>query len=78
LITDTGGYPILAEGSKLPLKPQDLVRALVSRSQVQVPLTRQTSDILFWLPLPGRQDLEPESEQIPRGILRLQDSEAAQ
>lgn len=75
LMMDDGGYPILAEGSPIPLRPQDLVRALVSNSRIQVPLTRETSSILSWLPLPDSQVLNPESEQPPRGILRMNGSQ---
>ena len=75
LMMDDGGYPMLAEGSPIPLRPQDLVRALVSSSRIQVPLTRETSSILSWLPLPDSHALTPESQQPPRGILRMNGSQ---
>ncbi len=75
IMMDDSGYPILAEGSQIPLRPQDLVRAMVSSSRIQVPLTRESSAILSWLPLPDSQALTPESEQPPRGILRMNGSE---
>jgi len=72
LLASAEGFPLLAEGPRYPRRPQDLARGLVPDSRVQVPLTRETSELLDWLPLPSTASLEPITRQAPRGALRME------
>ena len=60
--------PLLSVGGRLSMKPQDLIRALVPESRFQVPLTRETVALMQWFPLPRREELEPNTTRLPRGI----------
>ena len=74
LLSSLEGLPLLAEGPMYPRRPQDLVRGLVPDSRVEVPLTRETSELMSWLPLPSTASLEPTATQAPRGALRMESS----
>ncbi|HAN96667.1 MAG TPA: hypothetical protein DCQ98_04175 [Planctomycetaceae bacterium] len=71
LLADTAGLPLLRVVRSFPRRPQDLVRALVPDSRLEVPLTRETAELLDWLPLPSIALTAPESAERPRGVLRF-------
>ncbi|MCH7728236.1 MAG: hypothetical protein IH991_17425 [Planctomycetes bacterium] len=73
IVTDTGN-PILSSHGVTTAPILSLVRVLVTQSDVQVPLTRETANLLSVFPIPAVKRSSDNANQPPSTTLRLEDS----